>query len=542
MTKQSRRSRNRGASFNANKPLDRTVTATVMQMISASQSPGLKLRYLKEVWLSKYVSEDTDPASVRRQRAINKWLATERENEATNDRLITLEGSYQILPRVGWSCFVSRVRRRIAHLLGETVPLKAILGSFSGGASVTKSRTESHPALKYLGQAGITPAARFLFELVLDEYPLWKAEFLRDDFCQIDKTRPLTQLVEFQGNILFTVPKTTEIDRVAAKEPDLNMYLQKGVGNYIRRKLKTRGIDLNDQSINQRLARIGSIDGSLATIDLSSASDSMTTGIVELLLPEHWYALLADLRSPYTSIDGEWHYNHMFSSMGNGFTFELESLIFWALAQEVCEMLGFDGTVSVYGDDIIIPTGAYTAFAHVMSVCGFTVNSEKSFFEGPFRESCGGYYHNGIDITPFYLKSPLKTIGDAIKLANHIREWSVIPGVGILSLELEAVWLYLQSLIPRSLWGNRNTEDHSSLVSDDMPKKHLKAVAITRDTGFGGYLLWHDSCGTEPSATTVSSWEVESSTFRLRPSTAEKRPLTHIFLSEMYRGYRDHLT
>jgi hypothetical protein len=69
--------------------------------------PSVKADYLKQELMSKFVSHETDPPEVRRTRAINKWLATERENEATNDRLLITPEEYNFLPRVAYSDFVS---------------------------------------------------------------------------------------------------------------------------------------------------------------------------------------------------------------------------------------------------------------------------------------------------------------------------------------------------------------------------------------------------------------------------------------------------
>lgn len=461
----------------------RTLTQTVIDFINAdSRSLDSKTEYLRSTFMDKFVSEATDPADHRRQRAINKWLAVERENEATNTRLLITPDDYRILPRVTWCRFVQYARDLIAETIGETVPLSTLFGGFSGGASTTKSRTASHPARKYLGKAGVTSSARGWFSLVLDESPLWTS-FSQD----------LTY-VESRGNIMFTVPKSTEIDRCACKEPDLNMYLQRGAGTHIRRALRRKGINLNDQSINRRLAHSGSISGHLATLDLSSASDSLSSGLVELLMPDLWFSFLNEIRSPETFIDGEWHWNHMFSSMGNGFTFELESLIFWALARTTRDLMGFRGIISVYGDDLIIGSQYVDVFMHVLSYCGFTVNADKSFTTGPFRESCGGHYLSGNDITPFYLRRPLHTVRDVIIIANQIRRWSELAYGLVLDPELEPLWLLLKAEVPRQLWGGVDLNSDRQLVSCDPPGMELLPVQERTGSQAGGYLLWHDTC------------------------------------------------
>jgi len=375
--------------------------------------PSVKSDYLKEEVLSKYVSLDTDPPSYRRSRAIFKWLCTEQENEATNDRLIITPGEYNILPRVSFSEFVCWCRDFICDIIGDVPPVDALIGTFSGGASTSRTRALSHPSSKYTGTIHATKRCLDLFvDLIVDEVPGWLNA----------QNRLLVEIVP--GNVLFTVPKKTDIDRVACKEPDLNMFLQKGIGSYFRRALLKYRINLNDQSINRSLAREGSITGKLSTLDLSSASDSVSTGLVALFLPECWYTFLDAVRSPVTIIDGEEHPNHMFSSMGNGFTFELESLLFFTIAKAVTHFKRRGrGVVSVYGDDIICQTDVVTELIFALQYLGFSVNTEKSHSTGKFRESCGGHYYDGFDITPFYLRKPISRMDDLIDVANKLRLW-----------------------------------------------------------------------------------------------------------------------
>lgn len=142
------------------------------------------------------------------------------------------------------------------------------------------------------------------------------------------------------GNKVTTVPKNSKTDRVIAIEPLMNMYVQKGIGGAIRHSLRSVGINLNDQTSNQRLAREGSLQGKLATVDLSSASDSVSLLLVEELLPPDWVAAIKLCRSPCGVLpDGSVINYQKVSSMGNGFTFELESLIFWAACSSVCQYL-----------------------------------------------------------------------------------------------------------------------------------------------------------------------------------------------------------
>lgn len=372
---------------NANSAIDQDLLPEILK--SLQQIPqSRKTDYLMEVVLSKFVSMDTAPSSVRRQRAINKWLAAEANNASTNVRLMTVSEDYNILPRVTYRTFMSTLRAIIVDVLGEVVPTKALSGAFSGGASTSRKRTHAHPARKYAGHADVTSTAVDMAVSEIVGSPSWS-------HC-------LEHLEVVQSNIMFTVPKNTDEDRCCCKEPDLNMYLQKGVGNYIRRRLRLRGIDLNDQSKNRDLARLGSKDGSLATLDLSRASDSISSELVFQALPALWYSCLDDLRCKSTVMcDYTIHMNQMFSSMGNGFTFELESLLFYAIARATVYHLGIRGVVSVYGDDLIVPTESANYLISVLLFLGFETNVDKSFVDGSFRESCGGHFDNGHDITPF---------------------------------------------------------------------------------------------------------------------------------------------
>jgi len=503
------------------------VMSTLRERIMALPA-SVKTDYLKAEIFSKYVDESTDPADVRRVRAINKWLATERENEATNDRLLLTPEEYNILPRVPFERFVTFCRNLIVEIIGETASVDALIGAFSGGASTSRSRTESHPAGKYLGKADVTSPAWEVFEDLLDDIPGWDLVSAKSEFRLV------------RGNVMFTVPKKSDIDRCACKEPDINMWLQKGIGTHFRRCLRRIGINLNDQSINRSLARKGSITGDLSTLDLSSASDSVSRGLVELLLPECWFTLLDSVRSHVTVIDGEEHRNEMFSSMGNGFTFELESLLFYALARATTYFRGIPGIVSVYGDDLIVPSDSYDYLVWVLGYFGFSVNTEKSFASGPFRESCGGHYYDGTDITPFYIKEPFQDISDLIDVANKLRKWAEIPGLGILDPTVEPIWVWLKSLVPSCLWGGADLTFKYQLVSLDIPSKRLQEEHDRVSTGYGGYLHWLNTTWDRSELTEGVSTsqrmknEHLKGRLRLRPVRSKAVPsLSHLFLNEV---------
>lgn len=203
-----------------------------------------------------------------------------------------------------------------------------------------------------------------------------------------------------------SVPKTGQTDRSIAIEPTLNVYFQLGVDRIFRSRLRNRwGINLNSQELNQVLAHDSSKDNESCTIDLEGASETVTMMLCTLLLPEGWMDLLMDLRSKRISIDGVSRPLHKMSAMGNGFTFALESLIFSAIVRAAMRRTRSKGRIAVFGDDIVIPRTAVAYCLQLLSLCGFSVNIEKSFIDGPFRESCGRDYYLGQNVRPFFLKT-----------------------------------------------------------------------------------------------------------------------------------------
>jgi hypothetical protein len=63
----------------------------------------------------------------------------------------------------------------------------------------------------------------------------------------------------------------------------------------------------------------------------------------------------------------------------------------------------------------------------LLALLGMKVNAEKSFFEGPFRESCGADYFNGFPVRGVYCKK-LSTLQDRVSLVNRLNRWSYETG------------------------------------------------------------------------------------------------------------------
>jgi len=261
---------------------------------------------------------------------------------------------------------------------------------------------------------------------------------------------------QVEGSRLTTVPKNEDTERTIAIEPSGNMCLQLAAGMYLEGALKHIGLDIrNQQPKNVAMAKRGSLLGDVATLDLKSASDMISLDLVRALMPSSWFDLLMKLRSPVITIPGDGKARevgvqvelHMISTMGNGFTFPLMTLLIVAL------IYGFRCTrggpslyidwsnTCVFGDDIIIPTYEYDGFVDVLTKAGLVVNLDKSYSAGSFRESCGGDFLNGVDVTPFYVKS-LAAEPDVYVVINQVMTWSARE-----KLPLHRTLSFLRSLI-----------------------------------------------------------------------------------------------
>lgn len=345
--------------------------------------------------------EELDIGIDKEQVAFTKFVESESACLLTNNIFRSFEsGCLSFQPDVVNMLHVAR--RKIERVLGVAPELGELALRLGPGATTSIKKRDACPQNKFAARATCSDNLYHSLYLqpLLRELPAWldchtSAYTIDDEGYLVAKT----ELDLTPGRLEF-VPKNARTYRAIVVEPMLNGLLQAGIGDYMSKRLKRAGLDISDQSKNKNLARVASLTGGLSTLDLSSASDSISYQLVKYLLPERWFALLNSARSCSVSYKGSEYHLNKFSSMGNGFTFPLETLIFWAISRAASP----SGEVSVYGDDIICPTEFTPSVIRMLSLCGFTVNSEKSFVHGPFRESCGGDYYLGISVRPFYQK------------------------------------------------------------------------------------------------------------------------------------------
>lgn len=231
---------------------------------------------------------------------------------------------------------------------------------------------------------------------------------------------------------LTFVPKDSRGPRSICMEPHELMFIQKGlqakIYDYIEEESPAKGyINFTDQSINRRLAQYGSVDGSLATIDLKDASDLVSWSLIKELVDSEWLeALTASRSASVLTPVGEFELNK-YAPMGSALCFPIEAMLFYSIARTVAPQ------VWVYGDDIIVAKEFCNDVIEALESYGLKVNHGKTLQRGFFRESCGGDYYRGkpinyikcksYDTASFIAFANLITDAFDLKLSGQLIEW-----------------------------------------------------------------------------------------------------------------------
>lgn len=362
--------------------------------------------------------------------ALRGFLADEAENRKTNERLTAYRQGLLTPTSPEVSAVLERSVEIVDRLLGpftRFLDRLPFLVKLTSGATVREPRARSHRFRKVSNRAHFGSKSVDLGRLLAGFIGLKKPRF---------------RIVDH--NLLTVVPKNYKTGRTIACEPEGSLALQLAFDGYAKQRLARVGQDLSDQSRNSDAARVGSVNGLTATIDLRSASNSLVFALLDL-----WSARSPNLAkyvdylyrvrsaSYVTSREpgAQAHRYEMFSSMGNGATFALETIVFWSIGRA----LGAS-ELQVYGDDIVIDRHLAAPIMRVLSFIGFNVNEDKTFVDGPFRESCGGNFLSGIDVTPVYIRrkpnDPL--LCHLLNLLLQKRSWLPVKAVQ-----------YLESIVAR---------------------------------------------------------------------------------------------
>ena len=382
--------------------------------------------------LSKYPFQGSEDAGD--VAALEDLLSCERKNAETNAIWRSLDEQHPLYESV------EAVSRRIHELMGPAPLTQEVIDRGSWGPGVNAlfdfDFTRTGPEYKFAAKPTLTPYIIPIASTVVASAPLWE-----QGLNLFHGTA--NRFVLVPGNVFSTVPKKFEVKRGICMEPMLNLWLQMGVESVLlERLLDSDRVNLRTSSMyNQMLAAVGAATGIFCTVDLKSASNNVCRAPIRSVISADWNALLVSLASEYGLLPAALRNKmsgqnvpesikyEMLSSMGNGFTFLVETLLFRAIVTSVVPGTwsktdrGMKITwphVAVFGDDLVFPSAYYTKVVDLLVLFGFTVNEDKTFRDGPFRESCGKDYHGTKMVRPLYISKRLDNGESIVSLANKV--------------------------------------------------------------------------------------------------------------------------
>jgi hypothetical protein len=310
------------------------------------------------------------------------------------------------------------------------------------------------------------------------------AALVGEDETEIGSEDPISRLI--------AVPKTYAKPRLIAAEPSEHQWCQQNIWHYFCSRTSRTWISefvlFRDQSRNQLLCRRASVDRSMATIDLSEASDRVTCHLVGQFFRSNPNLLVALQATRTRRISQNLNPKverildlRKFSTMGSACTFPVESLVFLGIAIAAVltkrklkassrTILGLAQEVAVFGDDIVVPTDSRLLFSQALEVLDFKVNHNKSFWTGEFRESCGVDAFRGVEVTPVYWKGPCEgnpeSIVRTVEVSNNFyQKWllntaryiaSTIRDIHIPVIDIDSGVCGLRSFVTPVLGSFRN--------------------------------------------------------------------------------------
>ena len=344
-------------------------------------------------------------SEARNKAAIEKYVETDRQIEEDCDRITSRPDFFNrdILPlkKVFLTVFGDVLTR-----LDELIYNHELRPAHGPGA--TADRLVGNQKFR---QSEWTERMEDLFPYGEYALPNWRHAYALEDvnWRSPSDERPV--------KVVF-VPKTASTPRVIAIEPTCMQYMQQAVSRELVSLLEADPrancfVGFREQWPNQAMAQIGSEDGSLATLDLSEASDRVPNWLVEELL-ENWphvneaFQVVRSQRADVPTVGVI--PLQKYASMGSALTFPVEAMVFSTIvlaglvgrnssAPNWKSIKEFRKKVRVYGDDIIVPTDYAVTAMRSLEFFGFKVNSAKSFWTGGFRESCGKEYWRGQDVS-----------------------------------------------------------------------------------------------------------------------------------------------
>lgn len=252
----------------------------------------------------------------------------------------------------------------------------------------------------------------------LGKYPsdmeAYKGFYKPYEGCKDVRLKKAEDLYHFSE--LLLVPKDSRGPRTICREDLLRVETQMSYFDFMTDKLcsQTRGsINFKNQLVNRKIAEESSVTREFCTLDLKDASDRISLVVAKTVFRNSgiYHFFTKSRRASHVKVAGIVYPLHKVAGMGSGLTFPTMSLL---ISLAICNVVAksepsssyefIRENVFVYGDDICVPTRWYGHAKYALTLIGLKVNSDKSFAAGFFRESCGGDYYAGVDVTPIRLK------------------------------------------------------------------------------------------------------------------------------------------
>lgn len=295
---------------------------------------------------------------------------------------------------------------------------KRILGKYDPDMSVTAARFGKKSSigcplsLAYIDHkltdlsafTGSTECSKWFYRNVLPDDPI-----LSGLVDELGVTTENHANLLHESLTLVNVPKSWKTHRPITPLTLIALFYSYGVGEQVTQRLVMEGLDISRlQQRHRRLVEWLSLPENLSkggTADLSNASNSILSWLLNRVLPREWYCAIKKTfqRKLTTPGGGSTYYTESVLPMGNGLTFPVETLVFYCILKAIAELAKVKGLISVYGDDLIYPTRLHRYVAVIFPKLKFQLNLDKTFMKADFRESCGTDFYRGADVRPAYL-------------------------------------------------------------------------------------------------------------------------------------------
>jgi hypothetical protein len=329
----------------------------------------------------------------------------------------------------------ARLKKVVSFLLDCVWPDVPASGKFGPGTVSDTGKTREIKSRTFVSYGPLAFAMKrtWMYESAFPGYGF--------DYDRCVPSRNESNDTRYTTSELLFVPKNAKTARTICREPNAYMFWQQHFARVMTESINSsrigRFISIHDQEPSRSFAEYGSWSMNIDTIDLSAASDSVSLRLVKAIMPRPvlWYLLAT--RSRYVRLpDGRTVRVEKFAPMGSALCFPTQCVIFSAICfmayhehrlngythddsydprclHETLDMIGSLGVIArepltktyepfrVYGDDIACDSRVTRRVLQLLEAFGFAPNEEKSFTGSQsFRESCGGFYLEGVDVTP----------------------------------------------------------------------------------------------------------------------------------------------